>query len=131
VRELLRSVDLPDEDLEGTDFLGHFGSRGKLLGVVGFQASPPYCLLRSLAVDPSSQGKGIGSALVRHALGLMAGSFEKVYLYTEGQTGFFKRFGFEVVSPVQVPAEISSLPIVSSCCRYSATPMVLDLFQER
>lgn len=127
IRQLLATVGLAADDLEQTEFFAHFGSRGSLLGIVGYQPAPPDCLLRSLAVDPAHQRKGIATAIMRHALACLAGEFGRVFLYTEGEVGFFRRFSFEVLPPTQVPERISSLPLVAQHCRSEATAMVLDL----
>jgi len=127
---LLERSGLGTVDLEATEFYGHLGSRGSLLGVVGFQETPSGALLRSLAVEPAHRGKGIGSALVGHVLALLAARCSRVFLYTEDGVGYFRRFGFEVTSPSSVPEEIRALPLVRDRCASRATPMVLTLESE-
>lgn len=52
------------------------------------------CELKSLAVEPSEQGRGLGSALVRHMMELYKGA-RVMYVGTgEGATGFYERLGF-------------------------------------
>ena len=69
VRALLAAAGLPVADLTAAhldDFWG-CGDGSKLAGVVGLEAYGTVALLRSLAVAPDGQGRGLGSALLAHA----------------------------------------------------------------
>ena len=82
-------------------------------------------LLRSVAVDSSHRGCGIGEALVRWAL--HAAQSRRVrdgYLLTETAADFFPRFGFHQTPREQVPAAILQSIEYSSLCPTSATSMV-------
>lgn len=50
-------------------------------------------VLSPLAVRPAHQGRGIGSALVRHGLAIMAERSVPV-VFLEGSPGYYARFGF-------------------------------------
>lgn len=51
-------------------------------------------VLSPLAVMPELQGRGIGSALVRHGLGILAERAVPL-VFLEGDPGYYSRFGFE------------------------------------
>jgi putative acetyltransferase len=50
-------------------------------------------VLSPLAVHPATQGRGVGSALVRHALGEVAARPEPL-IFLEGSARYYSRFGF-------------------------------------
>lgn len=55
--------------------------------------------LASVYVHPQFRGRGIGSAVVRHAIGrAKAGAVEFLYLFTPDQAQFYQRLGWEVMS---------------------------------
>ena len=69
VRALLAAAGLPVADLTAThldDFWG-CGESPDLTGVVGLEVYGAVALLRSLAVAPDGQGRGLGAALLAHA----------------------------------------------------------------
>ena len=65
----------------------------------------PHWYLFTFGVDPPSQGKGVGGALMRHALEKVDAEKSPAYLETalEKNLGLYERFGFSVVEKVQVP----------------------------
>jgi ribosomal protein S18 acetylase RimI-like enzyme len=60
----------------------------------------PHWYLLLLAVDPSSQGCGVGSRLMAPVLGKAAALAMPVYVQTlhERNVAFYKRHGFQVIS---------------------------------
>ncbi len=65
----------------------------------------PHWCLNSLAVRPSSQGRGIGSALIKP--GLEKADRDEVGCYLETQRRanipFYRRFGFEEIGEIGLP----------------------------
>jgi ribosomal protein S18 acetylase RimI-like enzyme len=61
--------------------------------------------LAVLGTDPAHQGKGVGSALIRHVLDDPANTSEPAYLETETELNvpFYERHGFEVIGELDVP----------------------------
>ncbi|MBN1918583.1 MAG: N-acetyltransferase [Verrucomicrobia bacterium] len=64
--------------------------------------------IRSMAVDPDEQGRGIGTALVRRCLAEARElGVERVFALTY-RPGFFARFGFHECSKEELPRKIWS-----------------------
>jgi len=62
--------------------------------------------VRTLAVDPSFRGRGIGGLLLRRLLDIAAElGVERVFCLTF-ETEFFERFGFEEISGTPVPHDV-------------------------
>jgi amino-acid N-acetyltransferase len=92
--------------------------------VVGSAALELYrdaALLRSVAVEPSMHGRGVGRELVAAALDMAkARGVEAVYLLTTPADGFFKRFGFEQMTRADVPMQVRESIEFTTACPASA-----------
>lgn len=103
--------------------------------VVGSAALELYgasALLRSVAVDESARGQGIGQALTQAALDLaQRNGVKAVYLFTETASGFFTRFGFRPLPRERVPEEVQQSIEFRSLCPASAQAMVLAFKEVR
>ncbi len=64
--------------------------------------------LAPMAVHPDQQGKGIGSALVRRSLDLLAAHGVEAVLVV-GHTGFYPRFGFSAALTRQIAGPFQGL----------------------
>jgi len=85
-------------------------------------------LLRSVAVDRSFRGGGIGQRLTRSALDLAVKSeVTTVYLLTESASEFFTRFGFKPTSRSEVPPAVQRSVEFTSACPASALVMMMRL----
>jgi amino-acid N-acetyltransferase len=75
-------------------------------------------LLRSVAVAPGLQRKGIGHQLTEAALQLAQHlRVPAVYLLTNTAANFFPKFGFECIARADVPATVQqSIEFTSACC---------------
>lgn len=132
VVNLLKEADLLTEDLP--DGLRNFllaKQDGMLVGVAGLELFGPVGLLRSVAVNPTHQGKGIAGQLVGQ---LLAGADERglreVYLITTTADHYFDRYGFEPVNREQVPEAIQLTRQFSGLCPSSAVVMKRNLTQQ-
>ncbi len=67
VKSLLQGARLPVIGLDHVEHLFILDD-GYVLGAVGFEAYPPYALLRSLIVAPQVQGQGLGRRLLKFIL---------------------------------------------------------------
>ena len=64
--------------------------------------------IRSLAVDESCQGKGVGSALVQHCIAdARSLAISRIFTLTY-QAGFFRRLGFDEIDKQELPHKVWS-----------------------
>jgi len=130
ILRLLGHCGLPTEGL-----LGHVSTavvaRGQA-GVVGSAALEVYAdgaLLRSVAVDATMRGCGLGHRLTESAIDL-ARTFNvpAVYLLTTTAEEFFPKLGFQPIDREDVPAGVRTSVEFQSACPASAVAMrrVLD-----
>ena len=99
--------------------------------VIGSAALEVYdgaALLRSVAVEPSYQGQGIGRQLTQAALALAKErGIPLVYLLTETAGGFFPRFGFRPIARQEVAPSAQQSVEFTTACPTSALVMVVHL----
>jgi amino-acid N-acetyltransferase len=125
VRALLAAAGLPVADLTAAhldDFWG-CGESLDLIGVVGLEVYGTVALLRSLAVAPDGQGRGLGSALLAHAeRAARQRGVQALYLLTTTAEAFFVQRGYvriprEAAPPIlRQTAEFAALCPVSAAC---------------
>ena len=104
----MSATELDDEMAAGVTFWG-YESDGELLGVMGIQAVRDVDLIRHAYVVPGRQRGGVGTALLDHLSGL---STQRLLVGTWGAAewaiGFYRRHGFELVTPEQKTALLQS-----------------------
>ena len=101
---------------------------GRIAGVAGLERYGDAALLRSVAVDPSLRGTGVGALLTRRALESAAlGGARAVYLLTTTAEGYFPKHGFRATTRDAVPAAVRESVEFTSACPSTAAVMVLDL----
>lgn len=125
VCELLTAARLPLDGLsEGLDHFLVVEAGGRIMAAAGLEQYDDSVLLRSVVVDPSRQGTGIGVAISEAAL-VMAHELgaRHAYLLTDSAEGFFRRRGFAVVDRADVPAGIRHSVEFSEACPASAVVM--------
>lgn len=125
IRALLAAAGLPVADLAATPPADFWGCREgtALIGVIGLEPYGSVALLRSLAVAPAWQGRGLGSALLAHAeRAARQRGIAALYLLTTTAAAFFARRGYvrlprEAAPPVlQQTAEFAALCPASAAC---------------
>ncbi|GGC06256.1 MULTISPECIES: arsenic resistance N-acetyltransferase ArsN2 [Dyadobacter] len=129
VISLLKDAGLLTEDLPAglPDFL-LARQEGALVGVAGIELYREVGLLRSVAVRPDHQGKGIARKLVEQLLANAdTKELEAIYLITTTADHYFDRYGFAVVNREQVPEAIQQTKQFSGLCPTSAVVMKRDL----
>jgi len=102
--------------------------QGRLVGTAALEIHASDALLRSVAVEQSLRGTGLGQRLTRAALDVARKrGVAHVYLLTETAGGFFPRFGFADVPRSQVPESIRRTVEFASACPSSARVMMLEI----
>lgn len=101
---------------------------GDIVGVAGIEAcgvTGEHALLRSVAVAPSWQSRGLGRALVARTIAeAEARGTRALYLLTTTAEAYFPSFGFAVTERAAVPAEVQATAEFQGACPEGATVMV-------
>jgi N-acetylglutamate synthase-like GNAT family acetyltransferase len=125
IRRLLTMVDLPVEGVEEhpENFFVIYED-DKLVGVGGLEVHGPYGLVRSVAVHPTAQRRGVGRALFAdiHQRALELG-LRELYLLTTSAERFFSRLEFAPVPRKLAPEEIRRCAEFRDLCPDSAVLM--------
>jgi amino-acid N-acetyltransferase len=97
---------------------------GDVIGVAALEMYQDGALMRSVAVAPPVQGKGLGrqltDAVLRMARDMRA---SHAYLLTTTAERYFATFGFERIERADVPASVQTSIEFRSACPSSATVM--------
>ena len=115
---LLAAHGLPSQGLEAVvDTLLVSRSRGQVIGCAALEVYGDAALLRSVAVDPGWQGRGLGKELVERAISTARlRHVTHVYLLTFSAAGYFERLGFTACERSEVPSAIqNSLEFTTLC----------------
>ena len=122
---LLDRVQLPKDGL-GEELPPAIVARrdGAIIGSAVLEIYEGGALLRSVAVDPSAQGLGLGRRLTAAALARARElQVPAVYLLTTTAERFFPRFGFAPIARDDVPAGVRESVEFRSACPGSAIVM--------
>ncbi len=97
---------------------------GRIVGSAALEMYQGAALLRSVAVDPALQGRGLGRELTEAALRLARKlRVSDVYLLTTTAATFFPKFGFREITRDAVPAAVKTSVEFTTACPASATVM--------
>jgi len=125
IRSLLDGARLPSQDVGAPNqrFLV-VRDADDLVGCVGLEDYGSVALLRSLAVAPAWQGRGLGKALHEAALGVARErGIAEVFLLTTTAEAFFAHAGYSRADRATAPAPIQSSPEFRALCPASAVCM--------
>src|SRR5437879_1720344 len=129
VLDLLGRCNLPQAGLEqhlATTLVAREGVR--IVGCAALELYGRAALLRSVAVEPSSRGLGLGAQLTHAALDLArAHAVQTVYLLTDTASVFFLRFGFHRLLRTDVDPPVQRSAEFTGACPQSALAMRADL----
>ena len=130
VAALLERTALPPDGLDdqfGDAYAVAVGG-GEIVAAAGVEVYGSAGLLRSVAVDPAWQGRGLGVRLTQERL-RWAGErgLETIYLLTNTAAGYFPRLGFAPVPREEVPAEVQGSLQFASVCPSTAAVLALRL----
>jgi N-acetylglutamate synthase-like GNAT family acetyltransferase len=128
LRALLASVGLPTEGLGehlGTALVAREGEA--VIGCVALEVYGDAALLRSLAVVPPWQGRGLGRRLAQAALelGRRAGVETFCLLTLTAREFFARQFGFRPVARTETPSAVRQSVEFASACPATAQAMLL------
>jgi amino-acid N-acetyltransferase len=125
----LAANQLPEAGLRehATDLLVARDS-ARLLGTAALEVYGDDALLRSVAVDASARGTGLGQALTHAAIAhARTRRVRRLFLLTETAAEFFVKFGFSDIGRDGAPDTIRGTVEFASACPASARLMVLHL----
>jgi amino-acid N-acetyltransferase len=124
--ELLAATSLPTEDLT-TDHFERFlvaSTTSGIVGLIGLESFGETGLLRSLVVDGSCRGLGLGHQLVDELEAIAtAQGIAEIWLLTIDADRFFAQLGFTVSDRNAVPDAIANTPEFMSLCPGDAVLM--------
>jgi arsenite methyltransferase len=133
VEQMLAASGLPTTGV--AEALGEFivaESGDRIVGVVGLELCGEHALLRSTAVAPEWQGRGLGRQLVERIIAeAEARGIKALYLLTTTAERYFPSFGFVRTVRESVPEPVRATAEFSSACPASATIMCLPLENAR
>ncbi|HEY0586178.1 MAG TPA: arsenic resistance N-acetyltransferase ArsN2 [Pseudoduganella sp.] len=129
IEALLQAAMLP---LEGAkDHLDNFVlgvADGRLYCMGGFEQYGAAALLRSVAVDASLRGTGVGQTLLETVRQqARKQGVRELYLLTTTAADFFAKRGFGVISRADTPPDLQASREFQGVCPASATAMVAKL----
>lgn len=118
IRDLLVANGLPTAGLEDhwkTFVVAHDGE--KVVGCGGSEAYQFAALIRSVAVEPEYQKKGLGRRIVRQLLDRLASrGLREFYLLTTTAEDYFKKRGFKTIDRDEVhPQLLASQEFQGGC----------------
>ena len=129
IMALLGSCDLPQDGLSdhlATTLVAR--ESGKVVGCVALELYDRDALLRSVAVEESMRGQGLGRRLTMSAMNLAKQhNVADLYLLTQTASKFFSRFGFKLMSRSDVPPRVQSSVEFTKACPVTALVMKAHL----
>ena len=131
VELLLAAVGLPTADIQDNPRLAFFGvrDRGELVATAGIEPLGGQAgLLRSVAVKPACQGRGLATALVAFCeQWARASGLRTLHLLTITAPAFFAHKGYRALPRTDAPAEVVNTAQFQSLCPSAATLMHKDI----
>jgi amino-acid N-acetyltransferase len=126
VERLLSTAELPVVGVAAviTTFVVAEHQR-ELAGVAGLELCRDNGLLRSVAVAPAWQNRGLARALVGRVIAEAEGRrLRSLYLLTTTAAHYFPRFGFTRTTREAVPTDVAATEEFRTLCAASAVVMV-------
>ncbi|HUG01400.1 MAG TPA: arsenic resistance N-acetyltransferase ArsN2 [Longimicrobiales bacterium] len=101
---------------------------GSLVGVAGLEVHGMDGVLRSVAVDPTARGAGLGGRLTERVIGVAReAGLRRVYLLTTTAEAYFPRHGFRRIAREDTSPEVRRSVEFREACPASAVAMLLEL----
>lgn len=129
VLALLTAAHLPTDEVH--EWLDHYTvaeENGEIVGVAGLEVHGQDGLLRSVAVEASRRGGGLGGRLAATVIATARqAGLRRLYLLTTTAEGFFPPYGFRSIDRADASPEVQESVEFREACPDSAVAMVLDL----
>lgn len=129
VLALLEASDLPTAGVD--EAFGHFvvaEAGDVVVAVAGMEVHGADGILRSVAVDPAFQGRGLGRSLTHAVIdAARRAGLRRLYLLTTTAETYFPRLGFRPIDRDGAPEGIRRSVEFRDACPASAVAMALDL----
>lgn len=125
-RELLKEAGLPVADLTPDSFKSFFvaATESTIVGLIGLESFSRTGLLRSLVVEKSYRGFGLGHRLVDELeRAAIDRGITEMWLLTIDADQFFAQLGYSVSDRAAAPDVIAKTPEFSSLCPGDAVLM--------
>jgi amino-acid N-acetyltransferase len=125
VEALLRHASLPLDGARDAFRVGFVAEEhDAIVGAVALEIYSDSALLRSLVVDQTAQGQGLGRQLTQAAIAeAQRRGVDAIYLLTTTADQYFPRFGFVTVDRQSMPSSIQGSIEFQSACPASAIAM--------
>jgi amino-acid N-acetyltransferase len=126
VTALLKAAGLPTDDLTSALHLQLWvlETEDTPIGVIGIERFKASALLRSLAIAPNYQRRGLGRRLVEQLeRDVRIVGVEQLFLLTETAESFFRQLGYVVIDRRYVPDDVKQSAEFRSLCPASAVCM--------
>ena len=129
IQSLLKQTKLPYEDCkEHIDNFILIEKDSQVIGIGGLELYNNLALLRSIAVIPKLQGKGLGIKIYNKLKEKAINSgVNRLFLLTQTADIFFEKQGFIKVERDKIPEQIKKTKQFSSLCPSSAIIMSIDI----
>ena len=129
IMALLESCELPQDGLSdhlATTLVARYS--GNVVGSAALELYGENALLRSVAVEESMRGQGLGRRLTASAMNLAKQhGVAEIYLLTQTASSFFSRFGFKSIPRSDVPYSVQNSVEFTKACPVTALVMKVDL----
>ena len=125
VLTLLKQVNLPIEGVK-EHFKNFFVTKEDktIVGCVGLEIYEEVGLLRSIALQPSFQGKGLGEQMVsKIETYSVENRINKIYLLTETAEKFFLKLGYRIIPREETDPRIKQSNEFTTICPSSPVMM--------
>jgi len=128
IRRLLQDAQLPLDGLDDCARLWVLDEEGQVVGAVGFELHGQAALLRSLVVDSSWRGRGLGLQLVQNGVKMARQSGAKsIHGLTTTIPDLLARLGWTEVPRSKLPADLAASRELQGACPATARAFSLEL----
>ena len=134
IKKFLQENGLPAVGVDGCveNFVIAENESGSWIGIAGVELYGESGLLRSVAVDKQSRGRGHGRILVNTILGNARDKgIRTIYLLTEDADNYFEHLGFQIVDRKDVDDVVKTSLEFTEACPKSALVMRRAIDQAR